>query len=116
MIHLKSGKTLTPSDCMPWEVDPELITSIEKQVGNIGYIVCSHPAVLNLFVRTYAVQSIVMGVRENTLRPPQIMKETLGGFIETKKGWLKIELVVEPQTKKCFLKFTSVEKPTKKGK
>ena len=114
IIHLKDGRTFTDKDGYPWDFPQDQITSVERIVNGKAYTICNSPFLKNFFVKTLAGQTIsLMGGGPPSA--PVIMERILGCFIETKQGFIRLELAINPSTGSCKLIAIPTKEISKDG-
>ena len=116
MIHLKDGTTLTDADVYPHEVDSELITSVERNVGGRTITIKGSPLIEGFFIGTEAsVDFKMMGRGAGTSSPPETLKRILGCYIKDSDPPIQCQFSMDPRTHNTILEFFEVHNKAPEG-
>lgn len=116
MIHKKDGTTLTDADCYPHEVDSELITSVERNVGGWVMTILKSPYIEGFFIGSEAsIDFMFMGPGAGTARPAETTKRILGCYIKNTDPPIQCQFVMDPRTHDTLVDFFEVNVKAPEG-
>lgn len=114
LVHLVDGRTLTDQDCYIHEVDPNLITSVERVVQGRHLTILKSPLVESFFIGTEAEGSLPCNMPGMSV-VNAIALRWVGCFLKDTDPPIQCELTYEPNTTMGWVEFFYVKDKRKDG-
>lgn len=108
MVHLKDGRTLTDKEVEVHEVEPELITSVERNVGGRTITIRKSPLIDSFYVMTEEGIDADAGTGA-VVGPKYVYWQAIGCVIKDSDPITQCNLRMDPNNHNAFTEFFYVK-------